>query len=490
MDTFSDALLALAAPRLGVAAERSERHNRALAGTAFRRNLDAGVAWSGDRRMDAGALGSYAEDNTFQWSWVVPGFAGTPIAAHAERLREIGERHRIPELAEPLLDLGGFYDPRAAADDLAFLAVALLDASAAIRHGHGGRALTFIVTDAPEMTSGAPDADRATTCLRRAADLLGDYDAQQYTDALVRGYAEHHGLTVRGQDIELPTGLIAVPGKDDSRSDLLLVNELEVDAPVPASLLATAAPAVACALAGQNALIDHLNENGRDWRTPPTWTPTTTGPTTPTPTTPTTTTPPTPDQPTPDPTTGLLRFGDAPPLQAQEIGVLRPDGTWAWSAWDGATRARELVAGNGEASWAADEVDLSGHPRPAHVAELLACSAARLGGAWGVWSVSSPAGERRFALVDPERPGTGTDAMLGALHTAANIVQQLVLRRDRYEVTRAMTLALFEQCGFTPWHAGEPEFFMGVQGLYQARAYVSVDGTIYRLSSGLFGQPG
>lgn len=462
MDSFSDALLALAAPRLGVAAERSARLNRALEGTAFRRDLEAGVAWSGDRRMAAGILGSHAEDNTFQWSWAVPGFAGTPAAAHAERLREIGERHGVPELTEPLVDLGGFYDPRAAADDLALLAVALLEASAAIRHGHGGRALTFIVADAPEMTSGGPDAERAADCLRRAADLLGDHDARRYTDAMMRGYAEHHGLAVRESEIELPGGPLPFPTGDDGRSGLLLVNELDVNGPVPPSVLATAAPALACALAGQNALIDRLSEDGVDWRTPPAW----------------------------DPAAGTLRFGGAVTVRAREIGVLRQDGTWSWTEGDGTARTRELVAAGGEASWAAAEADLSGHPRPAHVAELLTCTAARLGGGWGAWSVPGPGGERRFALVDPDQPDVGPDAMLAALHTGANIVQQLVLRKDRYEVTRAMALGLFEHCGYVPWHAGEPEFLMGVQGLYQARAYVSVDGTIYRLSSGLFGQPG
>ncbi|MWA04236.1 hypothetical protein F8568_028440 [Actinomadura sp. LD22] len=461
MDSFSDALLALAAPRLGVAAERSMRLNRALEGTTFRRDLEAGVAWSDDRRMAAGILGSHAEDNTFQWSWVVPGFAGTPAAAHAERLREIGERHGVPELTEPLVDLGEFYDPRAAADDLALMAVALLEASAAIRHGHGGRALTFIVADAPELASGGPDAERAADCLRRAADLLGDHGARRHTEAMVRGYAEHHGLAVRETEIELPGGAVPFPGSEDGRSDLLLVNELDVNEPVPPAILATAAPALACALAGQNALIDRLSEDGVDWRTPA-W----------------------------DPEARTLRFGDAVTVQARELGVLRQDGTWAWAEGDGTAQAKELVAGGGEASWAAAEVDLSGHPRPAHVAELLACTAARLGGGWGAWSVPGPGGERRFALTDPEGPDIGADAMLAALHTAANIVQQLVLRRDRREVTRAMGLGLFEHCGYVPWGAGEPEFLMGVRGLYQARAYVSADGTIYRLSSGLFGQPG
>ncbi|MEU9017510.1 DUF6882 domain-containing protein [Actinomadura sp. NPDC048394] len=462
MDSFSDALLALAAPRLGVAAERSARLNRALEGTTFRRNLEAGVAWSGDRRMAAGILGSHAEDNTFQWSWAVPGFAGTPAAAHAERLREIGERHGVPELTEPLVDLGGFYDPRAAADDLALLAVALLGASAAIRHGHGGRALTFIVADAPDLTSGGPAAEQAGACLRRAADLLGDYDARQHTDAMMRGYADHHGLAVRGTEIELPDGTVPFPAKDDGRSGLLLVNELDVNGPVPASLLATAAPAMACVLAGQNALIDRLSDDGVDWRTPPEW----------------------------DAAAGTLRFGSTVTVQAREIGVFAQDGTWTWADGDGPAQAKELVAAGGEPAWAADEVDLGGHPRPAHVAELLTCAAARLGGGWGAWSVPGPGGERRFALVDPEQPGTGPDTMLAALHTSANIVQQLVLRRDRYEITRAMALGVFEHCGYVPWHAGEPEFLMGVQGLYQVRAYVSVDGTIYRLSSGLFGQPG
>lgn len=458
MDTFSDALVELAAPRLAVAAERSVRLNAALAGREFRRNLNDGVAWSGDRRMDAGILGSFAEDRTFQWCWVVDGFAGTPTAAHAERLREIGERHRVPELTEPLLDLGRFADPRAAADDLMVLALALLDASAVIRHGHAGRALTFIVADAPDLTSGAPDPGQAESCLRRAADLLGDHDARRYTDAMVRGYAEHHGLSVGGRGVEMPGGqVIAPPAKDAGRSDLLLVAELDVEAHAPASLLATAAPAVACTLAGRDALLGRMEEEGVDWRTPPTW------------------------------EAGVLRFGGALGVEAREIGVFTPAGTWEWAGWEGVTRAKEMLAGNGEASWAADQVELGGHPRPAHVAELLTCSAAHLGGAWGVWTVPGPGGERRFALVDPERPDIGLDTMLRALHTSANIVQQLVLRRDRYEVTRAMTLGLFEHCGLVRWAMGEPEFFMGVRGLYQARAYVSVDGTIHSLSSGLLG---
>jgi hypothetical protein len=114
------------------------------------------VARVGDRQIAAGLLGTYAEDCTFQWSW-----AGAPEAVHSERLKQVGGRHNVPELVEPLTDLGGFPDPRAAADDLAVMALGLLGVNGMIRYGHGGRALSFIITEDPALTPEAPDPAKA-----------------------------------------------------------------------------------------------------------------------------------------------------------------------------------------------------------------------------------------------------------------------------------------------------------------------------------------
>ncbi|MQY04706.1 DUF6882 domain-containing protein [Actinomadura macrotermitis] len=464
MRTFSDALLELAAPHLAVTAERLERHHSALAGQPFERDLARGTGRVGDRDVRVGVLGSYAENRTFQWFWAAGVRPGSPGAEHAERLRALGEEHGVPELTEPLLDLGAFYDPRAAADDLAVMALGLLGAAGVLRHGHGGRALTFIVTDGLALPDGPSDA--AAVYLRGGAALLGVHDRERLGAAMLRGYADHHGLACRDDGgetvVELPGGALAGAGPDGKltaegdATSYPRVIELDVPAPLPGPLLEHLAPAVACGFDGEFGIYDHLREKGWDRRNYD-W----------------------------DPGAGLLRFGDALELQAHEVGVLRPNGVWEWTGDAAETRSALTRLG---AEWlAADRVDLGDHPRQPHVAELLARSAAHLGGARALWQVTDGDGEHHLAVTDPGTPRSSEDGMMAAIETAASVVQQLVLRQDRYPVMRAMVLGLFERAGLVPLYVGEPELLMGNMGLNQLRVYFSADGTVDNVTFGLMG---
>lgn len=215
MDEFSDALLALAGPRMAEAARRLDRHNAAIAGRSFRRS--GGLAWVDGREIPAGILGTLAEDATFEWAWAKNGLDRAGMA-HALRLRDLGERHAIPELTEPLVDLGHFADPRVAADRLMLMALGLLGSGGPLKYSHGGRALTYIVTDDPEL-----------------------------------GTAHES----------------AVP--DDPSAWQII--ELEVARPLPEPLLTWAVPGIARCWDHEYALSEHLDEEGWDWASTPVWDP-------------------------------------------------------------------------------------------------------------------------------------------------------------------------------------------------------------------------
>jgi hypothetical protein len=204
LNTFSPALQKIAEPlpRLG-------RYNTALVGKRIDRDIGNGLIWIDDQPVNAGLLATYAEDLTLQWGWAYGGPPGAPDIAHSRRVLEIGERHSVPELTEPLVDLSGFPDPRLASERLVLAALSLLGEGGLIKYGHGGRALTYLVTDAIEL-------------------------------------APHDG----------PGGVL----------------ELEVDQPLPPPLMEATAPTLLRCLDAEYGLRGWLREKGWD-RTPPQWDP-------------------------------------------------------------------------------------------------------------------------------------------------------------------------------------------------------------------------
>jgi hypothetical protein len=122
--------------------------------------------------------------------------------------------------------------------------------------------------------------------------------------------------------------------------------------------------------------------------------------------------------------------------------------------------------------------------------EVLARLAAHLGDARGLWKVPTSDGERHFAITDPKPPDTSVDTMVAALETSADMIQQLVLRQDRYTVMRAIVLGLFKQAGLVPLFVGEPQMLMGTWVFTNYGVYFSVDGTVNGVAFGLQGDLG
>ncbi|WP_067832472.1 DUF6882 domain-containing protein [Actinomadura kijaniata] len=400
---FSEELRALTTGGMPETVLRFRRLNAALAGRALRRDPEAGAFWvDGDRRT-ASVLGTLAEDHTFQWTWAARD-PGDPVCLHAGRLRALGERHGVPELTAPLVDLGAFADPRAAADVLAARVSGLLGSGLVIKYPHGGRALTYYFVEMPEAPP-PPDEDPA-----------------------------------------------------DERLDII---ELGVPAPLPGALMEIAAPAVARTLDTGHALAAEVG----GWRTVPVW----------------------------EPAAGVLDFGNGRTVTAVEVGLVRPDGVWEWTGRPGAERFRAAAREHGAAELAADRVDLSGHPRGAHVVEVLSRAAAHLGGASGHWAVPGDGGVRHFALTGDGLAEIGLSTLDRALDRAADIVQQLTAYPDRRPVMREMVRGALALHGFGVWQDGPDMLFgsvdelggagMGI-GTHRYNVTFSRDATIIRTEFG------
>lgn len=404
MDHFSEELTALAAPHAAWAAERVSRCNELLDGRELTRRIAEGRVYVDEREVPAGFLSSCAEDHTLKWGWSFDDPPGLPANRHAERLREIGERHAVPELTATLVELDGFPDPRYAAERLAVLALGLLGAGGLVRHGSGGRARNILVIDDPGLPAHSPDLVRVGAWLRAGARLLGA-DAGHAT-ALVRGYAEHHGLPHRdradGVEFDLPggervrahiedgdrLGTVTVSGSDGPvpATDLApgtdRASELEADQPLPVALLERAAPVVAATLDATERFDRWLR--GRDWDGQITW----------------------------DPRTGRLRLGDLVDLRAHEIGRLDTQRhRWQWADVDGpgARWFRDLARNLGAPHLADDVVDLGDRPRWEWVAGLLAHGAVPVSGTWCQWGIPQSWGRIEGAVTTPEMPTPDTE---------------------------------------------------------------------------------
>ncbi|MFC0037552.1 DUF6882 domain-containing protein [Actinomadura rayongensis] len=480
MDTFSNALLAIAAPHLGWVIEQNDTFNAALPPGAVEHDAALGVAWIGGDERSAELLGSYAEDATFQWAWDKSGLVGAPGLRASLRLKELGEKHAVPELTHGMVDLGHFSDSRRAARTLMLLATGLLGARGAFDFSHGGRALTLLVADDPGLPAAVPDPAKVGTALGTAALLLPNVNAE----ILVTGYADHHGLVVEpvqaGLELKLQDGHRVHARIEDG--NLIEVRVEGPDGPVeqqeirpapasddpaatffPAALLADLARDSAAALdRGSVALGDHLHALG--WTAgPPVW------------------------------EDGRARYGDVFTAEAHEIGVFHADtGTWTWGDWDGAARVREAAREHGADHIAADEVTLPPSDVQIYPAILLARSAVHRGKARGLARIPEGDDQRYVAITDtrvPE-PAASIALMPNVLLSAAQFLQELTPAAVRYATMRAMVLGYFDAYGIKPLTVAEPQMLIGMRGLHEVRVEFSDDGTVNRATSGLQGTLG
>ncbi len=213
--TFSDAFGRVVAPHGAWAAQQLELFTGFLPDGEWSADLAACRFRQGGADLRIGLLGTFSEaDASWLWGWANPGFQGARVTAGAARLRELGRREEVPELASEMVRLGGFPAPRWAAEKLAFAAMCLLGAPGYVGVRAGPGSLAYLVADDPAVPRAAPEAVSLPRVLMRGSELLGAPGRP-----VVAGYFEHHGLPChqgeRSISAALPSGSTAQVSFDD-----------------------------------------------------------------------------------------------------------------------------------------------------------------------------------------------------------------------------------------------------------------------------------
>ncbi|EFF94108.1 hypothetical protein SSTG_04427, partial [Streptomyces sp. e14] len=118
---FSDAFLCEAERHAAWGAVQLETLTAFLPEGPWTADLEACRYRQGDLELRVGVLGTYdTAEQSWMWGWANPGLRGTEVVSLAAAVERYGRARGIPELAEAVLDLSGFPDPRRAAETLAF----------------------------------------------------------------------------------------------------------------------------------------------------------------------------------------------------------------------------------------------------------------------------------------------------------------------------------------------------------------------------------
>lgn len=430
VETFSDALTSLARGSLRGAMEQHDAFSQAIPLGHTRVDAEVAKVWIGGREFGrSGHLGSFAEDGTFLWAWAnehLRGWAGTE---HANRLREIGVRHEVPELTSALVDLNRFEDPWLAADQLALLAQAVLGVRGMTKFNHGGRAYTYLMIDDESVPVAVADPERTAIFERAAGELL-------------RGTTER----VINTGGRAPRG--AAPGF------------------IPDSLLPVLAPGAAIAMGMSGVLLDAEPALAELPQRQPVW-----------------------DRASgrfcyagrPD-----LTF------EAAEIGhfdTQRQLWEWSDSAFQGVDTLRAIATQHEADHLAAQQVPLHDQEKPANIANLLAAAAVHRGGAVGWLFAPTATGYVNLALTDTRISARGTDPdhACAILENAADMLHPLTRVHNRYPTMRAMVSGFLEYHGLPMLYVGEPYFTGAMFGLYELRAEFGSEGGLIRTHYDIMG---
>ncbi|MFE3193423.1 DUF6882 domain-containing protein [Nocardia sp. NPDC059240] len=430
MRIFSDNLTALVRETLPGAMQRYAAFSAAITPGHTRAFAESATVRIGDRVFArSGNLGSFAEDRTFMWAWAHDFLHGRPGIEWANRLREIGTRHDVPELTTAVVDLSEFDDPWLAADQLALIAMAVLDVRGMTKFNHGGRAYTYVTIDDPTVPVTAPVPGRIDVWERAAAQLLaGEIDRTVNTGG---------------------------PAPADGGPAFLAD-----------SLLAELAPGAAIAMGMRGGLFEAEPDLDAVPELTSTW-----------------------DRTTqhfyfaqrPD-----LRF------EATEIGHFHPvSNLWQWSdsGFAGIAAVRALAAEHGNNYLAADKVSLTESTAPNNLAALLSAAAAHRGGAVGWLQLSNGAGRHALAITDPRvaLQQTDPDHACGVLEDAADLLHPLTRTHNRYPTMHSLVTGFLEFHNTAMLYIGEPHFTGALFGLYEFRAEFGSEGGLIRTDYGLMG---
>ncbi|WP_147437734.1 DUF6882 domain-containing protein [Streptomyces radicis] len=490
MSTFSDALLALARPRLAWVSEQLDLFDTLVPHGATRFDLDAPSLWRGGVTLRGHVLGTYALDGAWLWAWGNDSLAGTRGAQLSASLREIGEWDDVPELAGRTLDLTGFPDPRLAAHHLLLICMGLLDARGAAVCALNERGLALLVTDDPAVPRAEPRPRRLVDALLAGPALLPGRDAS----VAVKGWFARHGVkpsaTGEGFAGRLPEGdtvtvtlgggavrEVSLTGADGGPAALAAADEQELIDPrrdeidadrcFPAPLLMATARSIAYSLRETAAMVDYAGEHlGFEGR-PPVW----------------------------DAAAGELRFpGGA--LAARALGSY--DLGEGWFAW--APGTEDIRAAYRAAAGLPEDVDipeladgrleLAPYLTPEALAVGLTRAAATCAGL-----VFTSLGGQFLAVTDARvtgrdlGPSTFPDAAAAEAKAGASWLHGQTPADERPRVMRAVAEAYFTRLGRPVHGHGLPDFLSGEFGLYEVRVHFAPDGTLGDATTGMMWTP-
>ncbi|QNP64848.1 DUF6882 domain-containing protein [Streptomyces genisteinicus] len=200
---FSEPFRRLTERHAAWGAEQLETFNEFLPPGEWSADLGRCLYRQSGRELRISLLGSYeVNECSWLWSWANPGFASSPAAAAAERLRAYGQAHGLPEFTEELVRLDGHEDPGTAAETLAFTAMGVLGAAGYIGVRASPDARAYLVPDDPQVPRAEPDAITLPRVLLTGVSLLGGSGR-----AATEGYVVHHELPHRAAADRLTAGL-------------------------------------------------------------------------------------------------------------------------------------------------------------------------------------------------------------------------------------------------------------------------------------------
>lgn len=186
----------------GITMERLHAFNQRLPNGARSFDLDACTLTTGGTTISMQVIGTFsAERATWVWAWAdenLPQFPDAIVAA--EDLRAYGERYGYEALTSPNVDLSEFGDADRAAEMLAFIAIAVLDARGYVSVPTGD-VRTYLVSHDPALPERGPrEPEDVYHYLRSAAERFPDVDQME----LAAGYVD----AVGGRYQQVPGGLV------------------------------------------------------------------------------------------------------------------------------------------------------------------------------------------------------------------------------------------------------------------------------------------
>lgn len=201
--TFSDPFVRLTEQHAAWGAEQLERFNEFMPMGEWSADLDQCLYRQSGRELRISLLGTFdVNEQSWLWAWANPGFAGSPVVAAAEQLRDHGHAHGLPEFTEELVPLAMHDDPRRAAETLAFTAMGVLGATGYIGVQASADGRAYMVADDPQVPRAEPDAIALPRVLLTGAGLVGGSARR-----VVAGYFGHHDLPQRHAEDRLSAGL-------------------------------------------------------------------------------------------------------------------------------------------------------------------------------------------------------------------------------------------------------------------------------------------